>query len=113
MAFSRYEERVTFRNGGSLYRELFDERGVNFIRQYSTPEFQYPTPEEFSQLDIIYRAWRVGDRYWKIAEKHYGRPELWWVIAWFNKKPTEAELEIGDQLLIPKPLERVLRMLGV
>ena len=47
MAFSRYEERSVFRNSRQLYRELFDERGVNFIRHYVTPEFRYPTPEEF------------------------------------------------------------------
>jgi len=113
MAFSRYEERSVFRNSRQLYRELFDERGVNFIRHYVTPEFRYPTPEEFTELDITYRSWRVGDRFWKIAEKNYGRPELWWVIAWFNKKPTEANVQIGEQILIPKPIERTLSMLGL
>lgn len=113
MAYSRYEDRDITNNKLELYRHLFDERGMNFIRQYTTPDFKYPTPFEFSQLDIKYVVWKVGDRYWKIAEREYGNPELWWVIAWFNKKPTEAHLTLGEKVLVPKPLDRVFRLLGL
>jgi len=113
MTFSRYEERATILNGRELYRELLERRAVKFITQYATPNFRYPEPEEFAELDIIYRTWSIGDRFWKMADEYYGSPEMWWVIAWFNKTPTEAEIEIGEQILIPRPFERVVRMLGL
>lgn len=113
MAFSRYEERFVYNNQNELYRNLFDERGVNFVRQYTTPEFKYPSLSEFSNLEIEYRAWRVGDRYSKLSELEYGNPEYWWVLAWFNKAPTEAHLVLGQQVLIPKPLETILGLLGL
>lgn len=113
MAFSRYEERIVFDNTNRLYEQILDERGVNFIRQYVTPHFKYPTLAEFNELELEYRSWRIGDRYWKIAEQEYGNSELWWVIALFNKQPTEAHLRIGQQVLIPNPLESVLDLLGL
>jgi hypothetical protein len=113
VAFSRYEEREIFKNRQKLYNELFDERGVNFVRQFSTPIFEYPTPAEFSQLNIETVPWSRGQRFWKIAETEYGNPELWWVIAWFNKKPTEAGIRLGDLILVPKPLDRVFNLLGL
>lgn len=113
MAFSRYQERFIFNNQNELYKNLFDERGVNFIRQYTSPDFDYPSLSEFSALEIDYRAWRIGDRYWKLAQLEYGNPEYWWVIAWFNKRPTEAHIPIGTQILIPKPLETIIALLGL
>lgn len=113
MAYSRYQDRVIIENNNELYDNLFDERGVEFIKQYTTPSFKYPTPAEFSELEIAARTWKVGDRFWKIAEKEYGDPRLWWIIAWFNKRPTEAHLSLGDLVIIPKPIDRVLRLLGL
>ena len=44
-----------------------------------------------------------------MAAKHYGDPKLWWVVAWYNKRPTDAHYNIGDKVFIPKPLEKILR----
>ena len=38
---------------------------------------------------------------------------LWWVIAWYNKKPTEAHVKAGETIVIPLPLDKILRHLGV
>jgi len=38
---------------------------------------------------------------------------LWWVIAWFNKTPTEFHLKPGVALAIPKPLETILTIFDV
>jgi hypothetical protein len=37
---------------------------------------------------------------------------MWWVIGWFNKKPAESDLKIGDKVLIPMPLEKILEYYG-
>ncbi len=36
-------------------------------------------------------------------------PRFWWVIAQFNQRPTEANCQVGDMIMIPMPLEAVLR----
>ena len=52
--------------------------------------------------------WGVGDRYFKLAHRFYGDSKLWWVIAWFNKKPTESHVDVGDLILIPTDLDQIL-----
>jgi len=43
-----------------------------------------------------------------LAAKHYGDPNLWWVLAWYNKKPTESHFSVGDTVYIPTPAEEVV-----
>ena len=57
--------------------------------------------------------WTLGDKFFKIAFEYYGRPELWWVVAWFNQTPTDSHVDLGDLLYVPLPLDDVLDMLGV
>jgi hypothetical protein len=33
------------------------------------------------------------------------------VVAWYNKKATEAEFSVGEQYYIPLPLEAVLEFI--
>ena len=64
-------------------------------------------------LEMVGYIWKVGDRFHKLAEQHYGDPTLWWIIAWFNRTPTEHHLRLGDNLQIPLPLERIIGILDV
>ena len=57
-------------------------------------------------------VWSQGDRFWRLASKFYGDPSYWWIIAWFNQKPTEASVKRGEVLLIPTPLNKVLEVAG-
>jgi len=110
---SRYAIRQVFKNTSQKYANMFKERDVQSIQQFNTPDLRYPTAKEISNLSLQSEVWKSGDRYWKYAAKYYnGRSDLWWVIAWFNKEPTEATLEIGDVILIPTPLENVLEYYG-
>ena len=83
-----------------------------YINQYSTGRFKYPTVQEMGELNILTENWKLGDRLYKYADKHYGDPSMWWIIAWFNKKPTENDFEIGQQVLVPYPLERIFKYFG-
>ena len=105
---TRYSNRKVTRNNNELYKEFFEDRGVNFIRQFRSPELKYPTASEISSLEKVGHIWGVGDRYYKLAHKYYGSSTYWWVIAWFNKTPTEGSLKLGDTISIPLPLERIL-----
>ena len=69
--------------------------------------------EQYANLQIAYHVWGEGDRYYKLAEKYYGNPEDWWIIAKFNQKPTESHIKVGDIISVPTPLDLVLEyMLG-
>ena len=56
----------------------------------------------------IYVITQEGDRLDNLAFQYYGDPKLWWAIAWFNEKPTEAHLKLGQLILVPIPVEKVI-----
>ncbi len=110
---SRYENKVIAINDHPLYANLFKERGVNFIRQYKTPRLRHPTSEEIAELTLRSKIWSVGDRFYKLAHDYYGDATRWDIIAWFNRKPTEAHVELGEVIYVPLPLDKVLILLGL
>jgi len=66
-----------------------------------------------AKLQRQQHLWKIGDRYYKLAHKYYGNAKYWWVIAWYNKKPTESHMQLGETLYIPSPLEDILRYFGI
>ena len=84
-----------------MYRNVLKDRGLSRIKQFVSPKF-ITVPDEIRnniKYDIV--LWQIGDKYYKLADKYYGDPSLWWVIASFNLAPTEAHLEVGDTVYIP------------
>ena len=57
--------------------------------------------------------YELGDNYAKLAQQKYGDAKLWWVLAWYNQKPTDGLIKVGDTIRIPQPIDRVLQMFGV
>jgi len=108
---SRYNNKPTAINQEELYEDLLKQRGRKFIKQYMTPNMYHPTADDYARLEIVTHTWKRGDRYFKLAHTYYGTTKYWWVIAWFNQKPTESHLEYGDVLEIPLPLDRALAAL--
>lgn len=113
MPFSRYESRQKFKNALEQFRDHFDKRDVNYIIQYTTPSFNTIDSTNINKVQIYTHTWKAGDRLYKLAFEHYNDSTLWWVIAWFNKKPTESHFKIGDKVFIPKPLDEVLNIIGL
>lgn len=109
MTVKRYEFRNKFKNKLDIYENVFRNRSIKSVIQFNTAKFKYPTDEEIRQLDVTTELWKVGARLYKFADKYYGDPELWWIIAWYNKKPTEGHFEIGDLVYIPLRLESVFK----
>jgi hypothetical protein len=107
---SRYDNRIVASNRELAYSDVFRERGVNFINQYTTPQFYDLTASQRASLIRIPDVWKLGDRLWKYASIHYGDPRLWWVIGWYNMKPTDSHFQLGDPILIPVPVSKVLTM---
>jgi len=110
---SRYDERAIGVNQTEQYQEMLDEKNLTQITHYFTPKLYHPTSEEVATLDLIPVEWKLGYRYFKLADQYYQDPTKWWIIAWFNQRPTEAHVNIGDTIDIPLPLDRVLKILKV
>lgn len=113
MAVSRYNRRSTKKNSDDMYFDYFEKRDVDFINHYSTPEFIGNDQYKISELGIKYHVWGQGDKVYKLAEKYYGDPSLWWVICKFNQKPTESHIKEGDRLLIPLNLQKAIAYMGI
>ncbi len=105
---SRYNSRKKGLNNNEMYDQVLEDRGVQELVQYVTPELKYPTEEEVLRIRTVEYTWRQNDKFWRLASKHYGDPKLWWVIAQFNRKPTESHLSAGDVIKIPVDLPVIL-----
>jgi hypothetical protein len=108
---SRYDNREILRNNNEMYKSVFKNRNVAFIRQYSTPLFRYPNSEQSTTYQVDSVIWGVGDKFYKLADQYYGDSSLWWIIAKFNNKPTESHLDVGDVVLIPYPVSSILNVM--
>jgi len=109
----RYSKNKIFTNDYIEYKPLFEARGLKYIRQYATNTLLTPTAEDISEMRIDKFSWKLGDAMWRYAAQHYGRANLWWVIAHFNQKPTDHHFQYGDIVYIPSPLDRVFRSYGL
>jgi nucleoid-associated protein YgaU len=106
---SRNDGRTIILNKDEVYRKYFEERNLTSISHYTTPHIKYPTASEIaSKLTVVGHIWKVGDRYYKLAEKHYGDPTLWWLIAWFNQRPLESDNKTGEVINIALPAEEAM-----
>jgi hypothetical protein len=116
MAISRYnnteEQQLDDLDYKKVYSDKFNNNRKKFLLKKATLNLQYPDFDEVLQFDYDVHVWKLGDHYYKLAERFYGNPSYWWVIAWFNKKPTESHVKIGDLIRIPLPIGEVLTSLG-
>jgi len=110
---SRYFGRKKFFNQNELYENTFSDRDVEGVRQYTTPRLKHITKKQIASLTVISHVWKTGDRFFKLAHDHYGDSTKWWIIAWYNRRPTESDVSYGDIIYIPHPLDKVMSYLGV
>jgi len=114
---NRYNRRKRITStGGSIQQNRRIGRGApgsGRITQFQTPILLQPSPQQISKLKLKVHHWAIGDKYWKLAQEHYGNPGYWWVIAAFNRKPTEAHVHIGCPIIVPHPLDKILEYMGV
>ena len=110
----RNTQRKKVKNNSETYKKKTEGRGYpTGIVHFATPTLRHPTVSEMARLTRQQHVWKLGDRYYKLAHKHYGNSKYWWIIAWFNKRPTESHLNLGDTIYIPSPLEDILRYFGI
>jgi len=109
---SRYKNTTVKINDLELYKKQRKERGIpGGLTQYNLTHLPRLTIEEVSTIKSVGHIWKTGDRLYKLASEYYNDPTLWWIIAWYNNKPTEGHLKMGELIQIPLPLEHVYSFL--
>tara|TARA_B100000282_G_scaffold287212_1_gene254520 strand:- start:593 stop:934 length:342 start_codon:yes stop_codon:yes gene_type:complete len=109
---SRYRNTRVFTNDEEFYKFLRKKRNSpKAIRMFETPIMHNPSVEERASIMTANHIWKLGDRYYSLAAQYYGQPQYWWIIAWYNGMPTEADVQPGDLIAIPTDLEEALRVL--
>ena len=108
---ARYKQTRILINASEYYSPLRTERGLKKMIHYATPVLHNPTIKQRAKIITTNHIWKYGDRFYKLADVHYGDVLFWWVIAWYNGYPTEAEVPLGTRLSIPVSLEDGLRVL--
>ena len=98
-----------FENKSDLYKEWRDKVGFEKVDHYGMIRFGDPRMEDFLQkINTVNHIYKTGDKLGKIAHKYYGDPRYWWVIAWFNGRPTDFHCKVGDTIEVPLPLTEAL-----
>jgi len=104
----RHGREDTFVNRNEFYEEFLQKRGLSRVKQYATPKLPPLTKKIRRKFVSSRHVWKMGDKYYKLANQFYGDPRLWWVLAWYNQKPNEGMLKAGDVVYVPQPLNKVL-----
>lgn len=108
----RYKYTKTINNDIEFYEFLREKRNnLKNIIHYETQIMHNPNVAERSSLVTDSHIWKYGDRFYKLANTYYGDPQYWWVIAWYNAYPTEADVNIGNVIQIPIDLESALEVM--
>jgi hypothetical protein len=108
---SRFRKRRIAVNKTYKDEQIFESRGVEKVKQYTTPSYKSPTDEDLLRIPYVSHYWSVGDRYFKLAQQHYNDHKLWYLIALFNRKPTESHIEVGEEIKIPTDIVLAMEIL--
>lgn len=111
---TRYDTYKILANSTEFYSFLRKKRNnTKVIRHYETPDMYHPSVIDRTVIASNSYIWKLGDHFYKIAHQYYNDPRYWWVIAWYNGYPTEADISVGDVIEIPLSLNDILPILGV
>ena len=83
------------------------------VERFLPSSIRHITVQQKKQLTVQTHVWSVGSSYAKLADQYYQDSRLWWVIAWYNLKPTESHNVVGDTIYIPFPLDKVIQFYRV
>lgn len=100
--------REIVKNSEEGYSDILEKRGLRSITQYVKLKIPSVTEDERKTITSIRHIYKTGDRLYKLAHEYYGDARYWWLLAWWNRKPTDFHCKIGDTVYIPFPLKEAL-----
>jgi len=107
---NRYDNRKIIHNNNGLYYNILEGRGLSNTKlvHYNISKVVPLSQEEVDSFSLTGHIWQASDTLYKLSHLYYGSIEYWWIIAWFNQKPTDYNIELGDSIWIPFPLEEAI-----
>jgi len=106
---SRYLNKAVVKTTNRNVEKLLASRGLKNINIIDTIYFKPLSLEDKKDLNVLTVVWQRRTKMFKIAHQFYGDSRLWWIIAWFNQKPTDAHFSPGDLVYVPQPPEEIIR----
>lgn len=106
---SRNDYRNIVINDSFLRESIHDRRHAEKIKILTKIPSNSITEED--KLNGIYEkmeTFEISTKMYKLSNKYYGSPDYWWLIAWYNKKPTDSHFKVGDPVYIPLPFEKMI-----
>lgn len=80
----------------------------NHLGTWRDPTRDQYGPDILDDVQTVDYVFRAGDRLDAIAERRYGDPEYWWVLALANRIRDPFRITVGTVLKIPLDLRTVL-----
>ena len=109
---SRYSNYPLVENDLDFYKEKLDVRYTKSIIHHRPNTATSLDYDFITNLSYVNEVWNTSIKLFKLADKYYGDPNLWWVIGLVNKKPTDAHWKNGDLIYIPIDPTPVIRMVN-
>ena len=113
MGISRYRKTQLVSNARPEYSEIFSKRGLTDMLHFSFSKFKELKIRDIPDVMLNNHTWEPSDRYYKLAHTYYNDPTYWWIIALFNNKPLETDVNIGDTIIIRTPLSSILAAMEI
>ena len=110
---SRYRKFTTIKNDLDFYSKQISARNKKSISMFRPRPLGELKERLLQTINTNKEVWSEGTNLYKLAYNYYGDQDLWWVIGMFNNKPTDAHWQVGDEVLIPTPVSKILEALDL
>ena len=105
-------KREIVKNKDPGYSEIFDRRGIDGVTQLKKLKVRALSVEDRKKLTNTKHIYKTGDKLFKLAYRYYGDTRYWYVLAAYNRKPTDFHCKVGDTIYVPFPLKEVLYLMN-
>ncbi len=92
--------------------DILLRRGKKSVTQFKKLKIRALSEEERKTLSNTKHIYKTGDKLYKLAHRYYGDTRYWYVLAAYNRKPTDFHCKLGDTIYIPFPLKEVLYLMS-
>ena len=109
---NRNDYRSVVINDTNLREKIHDRKFVDQVKILTRTPHNDISREEIREEWIFHKQemYSLTNKMYRLAHKHYGSPDYWWVIAWYNNKPTDSHFAVGDPIFVPFPLDIVISL---